>query len=81
MVIKVDTVQVMTDVPQCMSLCQIKQATTQDEHLQWLKSLIISDCPDTNDQLHQGHQAILVIQGRSGSHRWCGHERKVHYHP
>ena len=51
--IKVDTVQMMTDIPECMSICQIKQATTQDEHQQWLKSLIILDCSDTKDQLHE----------------------------
>ena len=41
------------DVPECMSICQIQQATAQEEHLQWLKSLIITGWPDTKDQLHQ----------------------------
>ena len=36
-----------------MSIHQIKQATAQDEHLQWLQSLIISGQADTKDQLHQ----------------------------
>ena len=36
-----------------MSIHQIQQATIQDEHLQWLKSLIITGWPDTKDQLHQ----------------------------
>ena len=40
--INVDTVQMMNDIPECMSICQIKQITLQDEHLQCSKSLIIS---------------------------------------
>ena len=51
--IKVDAVQMMTDVPECMSIHQIQQATVQDEHLQLLKSLIITAWPGTKDQLHQ----------------------------
>ena len=51
--INVDAVQMMTDIPECMSICQIRQTTSQDEHLQCLKSLIISGWPDTKDQLHQ----------------------------
>ena len=51
--INIDAVQMMTDVPECMSICQIKQTTSQDEHLQCLKSLIISGWPDTKDKLHQ----------------------------
>ena len=43
----------MTDVPACMSICKIKQITSQDEHLQCLKSLILSGWPDTKGQLNQ----------------------------
>ena len=50
--IKVDAVQIITDVPECMSMWEIQQATIQGEHLQWLKSLIITGRPDTKDQLH-----------------------------
>ena len=32
--IKVDTVQIMTDVPEDMSIWEIQQSTVQDEHLQ-----------------------------------------------
>ena len=45
--------QIMTDIPGCMSIWQIQQATAQDKHLQWLKSLIIKSWPDTKDHLHQ----------------------------
>ena len=51
--IKVDVVPIMIDVPECMSIQEIQQATIQDEHLQWLKGSIITGWPDTKDQLHQ----------------------------
>ena len=50
--IKVDTMQSMTHVLECMSISQIQQATVQDEHLQCLKNIIISGWPTTKDQLH-----------------------------
>ena len=49
--IKVDAVQIMTSVPEC--IWQVHQATLQDKHLQQLKSLIITGWLDTKDQLHQ----------------------------
>ena len=39
-----------------LSVCpwiKSSNSLSQDEHLQWLKSLIISGWPDTKDQLHQ----------------------------
>ena len=51
--IKVDIVKIMTDVPECMSIQQIQQATVQDEYLQWVKGFIITGLSDTKDQLHQ----------------------------
>ena len=50
--IRVDTIQSMTDSPECMSISQIQQAMMQDEHLQHLKNNIISGWPATKDQLH-----------------------------
>ena len=51
--IGIDALQIMTDVPDCMSILQIQQATTQDGHLQQLKNNIISGWPATKDQLLQ----------------------------
>ena len=31
--INVDAVQMMTDIPECMSIYQIKQTVSQDDHL------------------------------------------------
>ena len=50
--IRVDTIQSMTDIQECMSISQIQQKTVQDEHLQCLKNIIISGWPTTKDQLH-----------------------------
>ena len=50
--VRVDAIQSMTDVPECMSISQIQQAMAQDGHLQWLKNNIISGWPATKDKLH-----------------------------
>ena len=50
--IRVDTIQNMTDICECMSILQIQQATAQDEHLQHLKNIIVSGWLNTKDQLH-----------------------------
>ena len=50
--IRIDTIQSMTDIPECVSMSQIQQASAQDEHLQCLKSFIITGWPSTKDELH-----------------------------
>ena len=50
--IRVDDIQSMTDIPECMSISQIQQTTAQDEQLQHLKYIIITGWPNTKDQLH-----------------------------
>ena len=50
--IKVDAIQSMTNVLECMSISQIQQAMVQDGHLQWLKNNKILDWPATKDQLN-----------------------------
>ena len=47
----VDTLQSMTDIPECMSISHIQQMTAQNEHLQCLKN-IITGWQNTKDQLH-----------------------------
>ena len=67
--IRVNTMQIMTDVSECMSILQIQQATAQDENLLWLKCCIITGWLDTREQL------------QDGGYRWCDHEGQMHYHP
>ena len=50
--IRVDAIEIMTDVPECMSTSQIQQSMIQDGHLQNLKNNIISHWLATKDQLH-----------------------------
>ena len=50
--IRIDTVQSATDIPECMSISQIQQASTQDHHLQHLKSFIIAGWPSMKDDMH-----------------------------
>ena len=50
--IRIDTIQSMTDIPECISIPQIHQASVQDEHLQCLKIYIIAGWPSTKDELY-----------------------------
>ena len=50
--IRIDTIQSPTDIPECMSILQIQQASAQDDHLQCLKSFIITGWPSTKDKMH-----------------------------
>ena len=50
--IRIDTIESVTDIPECVSISQIQQAFTQDDHLQCLKSFIIAGWPSTKEELH-----------------------------
>ena len=50
--IRLDAIQSMTDIPECVSILQIQQTTAQGEHLQCLKNIIITGWPNMKDQLH-----------------------------
>ena len=50
--IRGDAIQSVTNIPECTSILQIQQTTAQYEHLQCLKNIIITGCPNTKDQLH-----------------------------
>ena len=39
-------------MPECISMAEIQHASSQDDHLQQLKSFIIADWPYTKDELH-----------------------------
>ena len=49
--IEVDTIQTTTNIPECMSIPQIQQATAQDDNLQQLKGYIIVGWPENKDQI------------------------------
>ena len=49
--IRVDATHTSMDIPECMSMLQIQQATAQDEHLQQLKGYIIAGWLEIKDQV------------------------------
>ena len=71
-----DAIQSTADMRECVSIEEIQQALTQDDHLQKLKNLIISGWPDKKDKLHadlrpywsyRGELAVIdgiIIKGR-----------------
>ena len=40
--IRVDAIQSVTNMQECISISQVQQAIAQDEHLQCLKNIIIT---------------------------------------
>ena len=48
----VDAIQNSMDMPECISMAEIQQASSQDNHLQQLKKFIIAGWPNTKDELH-----------------------------
>ena len=50
--VRVDAIQCTTDIPECISILKVQQATVQDEHLQYLKNIIITGWLSTKDQLY-----------------------------
>ena len=49
---RIDAIQSMTDIPECVYIPQIQQASAQDEHLQHLKNYIIAGWPSTKHKFH-----------------------------
>ena len=47
----VDAIQTAMDMPECVSMAEIQQALSQDNHLQQLKSIIITGWPDSRNKL------------------------------
>ena len=74
--VQVDATQSTTDMLECVSMVEIQQASVQDDHLQKLKSFIISGWPDMKDELHadlkpywsyRGELAVIdgiILKGR-----------------
>ena len=50
--IQMDAIQTAMDMPDCVSVAEIQQASSLDNHLQQLKGIIITGWPDSRDVLH-----------------------------
>ena len=61
--VQVDAIQSTTDMPECVSIVEIQQALAHDDHLQILKSFIISGWPDTKDELHADLRPYWSTEG------------------
>ena len=68
--IEIDVIQTTTNIPDCMTVQQLQQATSQDHHLQQLKDYIIRGWPENKDQIPQDiqtywtfHDYLAVIDG------------------
>ena len=49
--IKVDAIQTATNIPECMSIPQLQQGTSQDDNLQLQNGYIVMGWPETRDQM------------------------------
>ena len=50
--VQVDAIQAAMEMPECISMAEIQQASSIDNHLQQLKGIIIAGRPDSRDELH-----------------------------
>ena len=58
-----DAIQTSSNVPEYMSIQQIQQTTTQDEHVQWFQGYIITGWPESKDHIHQDIRAYWSFKG------------------
>ena len=49
----VDIIQTTTDMPECLSMTDLQQATSQDSHIQKLKHFIITDWPNNKGKVSE----------------------------
>ena len=56
----VDVIQTTTDMPECLSMTELQQASSQDSHIQKLKHFIITGGPDSKEEVSEE----LVLKGR-----------------
>ena len=47
----IDIIQTTTDMPECLSMMDLQQASSQDSHIQKLKHFIITGWPDIKDKV------------------------------
>ena len=58
----VDAIQTTTNIPDCMKIQQLPQATSQNDHLQQLKDYIIRGWQENKDQIPQDMQTYWTFQ-------------------
>ena len=49
--VQVDNIQTGTDMLECLSMTELQQVSSQDDHLQKLKNITIAGWPDSKDKI------------------------------
>ena len=58
-----DIMQTMTDMPECLSMTELQQALSHDNHLQKLKHFIITGWPHSKDEISEELKLYWSLQG------------------
>ena len=53
MLLNVNAIQTITNIPEVITIHKLQQATSQDEHLEHLKDYTIQGWPESRDQIPQ----------------------------
>ena len=53
MQLSINVIQPTTNMPECMTMHELQQVMSQDQHMQCLKEYIIQGCPDHKEQIQQ----------------------------
>ena len=62
MQISVNAMQLTANVPDCMTCNELKEVTSQDQHLQQLMEYIIQGWPDNKDKLLQDVRTYWTLR-------------------
>ena len=60
--LNVDTIQITTNIQDCMMIQQLQQATSKDNHLQQVKDYIIRGWPENRDQISHDIQTHWTFE-------------------
>ena len=78
--VRVDAIQTAMGMPECVSMAEIQQASSIDNHLQQLSGIIITGWPDTRDELHPDLQLYWSYRDEARSNRWHNTQKQGHHH-
>ena len=63
MQLSINAIQIANNVPECMTIHESQQASSQDHHLQCLKGYIIQGWPEGRDQIPQVFRTYWTFSG------------------
>ena len=62
MQVNIKTIETTTNIQQCMSMCELQQESSWDNHLQQLKEQIIKGWPENKDHMAQNFRLYQMFQ-------------------